>query len=63
MGERKEQEMNLIVVAAVEEYSQRHHMPVRDVLSLFVQNHITDLLRSEYDVLHMMDLDEGTEEI
>lgn len=35
MSSQEEREANLIVVAAVEEYDLRHHMPVKEVLSLF----------------------------
>ena len=53
--------MNLIVVTTVEEYGLRHHMEAKDVLSLFKQHHIIELLRSQYEVLHMMDLGEGAD--
>lgn len=59
MSSQEEREANLIVVAAVEEYGLRHHMPVKEVLSLFERHHIVDLLRSQYEVLHMMDLSEA----
>lgn len=59
MSRQEERESNLIVVAAVEEYGVRHHMPVKEVLSLFEQYDVADLLRSQYEVLHMMDLGEG----
>lgn len=59
MSRQEEREANLIVVAAVEAYGVRHHIPVKEVLSLFEQYDIADLLRSQYEVLHMMDLGEG----
>lgn len=58
---RQEREKNLIVVAAAEEYGLRYHMPVKDVLYLFAQHHVAELLRSQYEVLHMMDLSEGAD--
>lgn len=58
---RQEREENLIVVAAVEEYGLRKHMSVKDVLSLFERYNIVELLRSQYEVLHMMDLSEGAD--
>lgn len=61
MGSQEEREANLIVVATVEEYSLRHHMPVKEVLALFERYHIGNLLRSQYEVLHTMDLDEGAD--
>ena len=59
MSKQEERDANLIVVATVEEYGLRHHMPVKEVLSLFERNNIVALLRSQYEVLHMMDLSEG----
>lgn len=59
MSRQEEREANLIVVAAVEEYGGRHHMSVKEVLSLFERYNIVDLLRSQHEVLHMMDLGEG----
>ena len=59
MSRQEERESNLIVVAAVEEYGARHHMPVKEVLSLFERYDIADLLRSQREVLHLMDLGEG----
>jgi len=61
MSRQKERDLNLIVVATAEEYGLRHHMPVKEVLCLFERYGITDLLRSQYEVLHMMDLSEGAD--
>jgi hypothetical protein len=55
----KERDQNLMVVAAVEGYSQRHNMEPRDVLSLFMKNNINDLIRSQYEALHTQCLDES----
>lgn len=60
MTKQEERDANLIVVATVEEYGLRHQMPAKDVLSLFKKYDIIPLLRSQYEVLHMMDLSEGT---
>lgn len=57
----EEQEKDLIVVTAVEEYSQAHQMPVRDVLALFIKHHVPEILRSQYEVLHMLDLSESAQ--
>lgn len=59
MNRQKERDMNLIIVATVEEYGLRHQMPVKDVLSLFEKYNMLSLLRTQYEVLHMMDLSEG----
>lgn len=61
MKGQRERDADLIVVAAVEEYGLRHCMPVKDVLSLFKKHDIMGLLRSQYEVLHMMDLSEGVD--
>lgn len=61
MSRQEERDANLIVVATVEEYGLRHHMPVKDVLSLFEKYNIAALLRTQYEVLHMMDLSEGAD--
>ena len=58
---REEQEQNLIVVSAVEGYSQIHHIPVQETLALFIKNKVPDILRSQYEVLHMLDLDESVQ--
>lgn len=52
---------NLIIIAAVEEYGLRHNMPAKDVLALFHKHNIVNLLRSQYEVLHTMDMSEGAD--
>ena len=54
-----ENDKNLIVVATVEGYSSRHHMPAGKVFDLFKENHIIELLRSQYAVLHTQSIFEG----
>ncbi|MCD8049735.1 MAG: DUF3791 domain-containing protein [Clostridia bacterium] len=61
MKNQKEKDSDLIVVAAAEEYAERNNMPVGDVLKLFAEKGIFALLRSQYDVLHTLDLGEGAE--
>ena len=61
MKNQKEKDTNLIIVATIEEYGLRHNMEVLDVLELFKQKDIIPLLRSQYDVLHTMDLSEGVD--
>lgn len=61
MKSQRERDADLIIVASVEEYGMRHHMPVKEVLPLFEKHNIFALLRSQYDVLHMMDLSEGAD--
>ena len=59
MSEIRRQEENLIIVSTVEEYALKHNMDVSDVLRLFSKYNVLKILRSQYDVLHMMDLSES----
>ena len=59
MEDTRKQEENLIIVSTVEEYALKHQMKVSDVLRLFSKNKIGQILRSQYDVLHMLDLSES----
>ncbi len=47
---------NLMIVSTVEEYAFLHKMKTTDVLMLFKKNNIASILRSQYDVLHMLDI-------
>jgi hypothetical protein len=55
----KERDQNLMLVAAVEGYSQRYKMEPCDVLKLFIKNNINGLIRSQYETLHTQSLDES----
>ena len=59
MSEIRRQEENLIIVSTVEEYALKYNMDVSDVLRLFSKYNVLKILRSQYDVLHMMDLSES----
>ncbi len=59
MNRREERDANLIVVAAAEEYGMCHQMPVKNVLALFEKHKVSQMLRSQYEVLHTMDLAES----
>jgi hypothetical protein len=54
-----EREQNLILVYAVEGYSQRHNLPEKDVAVLFRKHGINRLIRKNYNALHTQDLDES----
>ena len=54
-----ERDQNLMLVYAVEGYSQRHNIPEKDVISLFKKYGINDLIRKNYEALHTQDLDES----
>lgn len=61
MQEHRNQEENLIIVSTVEEYALKHQMSASDVLHLFSKYNIQSILRSQYEVLHMLDLSESLE--
>ena len=50
-----EREQNLMIVYAVEGYSQRHNLPEKDVITLFKKHGINQLIRKNYNVLHTQD--------
>ena len=54
-----DRDKNLMLVYAVEGFSQRHKLPEKDVFSLFRKHGIIDLLREHYNALHTQGLDEG----
>lgn len=59
MSEQDIKDCNLFIVAAVEEYAQKHNMKTEDVLQLFNEHNVIPAIRSQYVVLHMLDLDEA----
>lgn len=61
MDNRIDKESDLIVIAAAEEFAYKQNMEVKDVLQLFQQKGLFELLRSQYDVLHTLDLSECTD--
>ena len=54
-----ERDQNLMLVYAVEGYAQRHNVPEKDVLSLFLKHGINHLIKKNYNALHTQDLDES----
>ena len=54
-----ERDKNLMLVYAVEGYSQRHKMHEKDVLALFLKHGINGLILKNYNALHTQDLDES----
>jgi len=54
-----EHDQNLMLVYAVEGYSQRHNLPEKDVIALFRKYGISRLIRDNYNALHTQDLDES----
>ena len=55
----REDDEKLIYVSTVEEYSFRHDLPVCDVLRLFKRNNIDKLLKTQYEVLHTLDISDS----
>ena len=53
-----ERDQNLMIVYAVEGYSQLHNLPEKNVISLFWKYGINELIRKNYNTLHTQDLDE-----
>lgn len=46
----------LMFVSTAEEYAFLHKMKLADVLKLFKNNNIEEVIKSQYDVLHMLDI-------
>lgn len=61
MDNKREKESDLIVIASAEEFAYKHEMKVNEVLHLFQEKGIFELLRSQYEVFHTLDLSEGAE--
>lgn len=58
MSELEIRESNLLVIAAVEGYAYKYNMSTIDVIRLFMAHDIFKKIRSQYKVLHMLDLDD-----
>jgi hypothetical protein len=54
-----EHDQNLMIVYAVEGFSQRHKLPEKDVITLFREYGINHLIRKNYNALHTQGLDES----
>lgn len=54
-----EQNMNLLVVEAIEGYAYNHKLKPAEVLELFSRKGILTLLRSQYEALHTQSLEES----
>ena len=50
---------NLLVVIAVEEYARRHEIPVHEALDIFIKFGITESIRQCYETLHTQDIYES----
>ncbi len=61
MSEQDKRDGNLIVISVVENFASKHNMSSKDVLVLFKQHNLLETIRSQYAVLHMLDLDEAEE--
>lgn len=54
-------DMDLLVVTAVSGYARKHRMSTHDAVKVFSSNDIFSLIRSQYDVLHTLALDESVQ--
>ncbi len=54
-----ERDINLMLVVAVELYSNKYNLTPQDTLTLFMQNNINNLIRKNYGALHTQNLDES----
>jgi hypothetical protein len=61
MEAEKTRDENLLVVAAVEGYSRRHHIPTSETIELFSSKGLLQLIRENYPVLHTQSLDESAD--
>ena len=61
MSDQDIKDCNFLVIAAVEGYAHKHGLTVADVIKLFNRHDIISVIRSQYSVLHMLDLDEAEE--
>ena len=50
---------NLMLVAAVERYAQKHRIPTADSFEIFRKYDINTLIRKHYNALHTQPLDES----
>jgi len=58
MDDTRTWDENLLVVAAVEGFSRRHHIPARETIESFSRKGILQLIRENYPVLHTQGLEE-----
>ncbi len=61
MSGTQEQEMNLIVVTAAEEFARRRGLKLSDALAQFRAHSVFKALREQYETLHTLDLDESAD--
>lgn len=59
MQSTRKQDENFIIVATAEEYAYKHKMILSDVLHLFEKYNMFSILKSQYEVLHMLDISDS----
>lgn len=57
--EHVKNDMNLLIVEAVEGYSYNHNISSSEALEIFNKYNIIQLLKSQYEVLHTQSLEES----
>ena len=55
----QQRDENLMLVAAVEQYAQKHGIPTAASFALFLRHGINTLIRQHYNALHTQPLDES----
>jgi len=54
---QRQRDENLMLVAAVERYAQKHGIPTASSFALFRQHGVNMLIRQHYNALHTQPLD------
>ena len=56
---QKEREQNLIIVAALDKFSEEQGISLKEAVQLFKRYNLFNILRDNYDTLHTQDIFEG----
>jgi hypothetical protein len=56
---QKEIDQNLMIVAAIEGYAQKHRIDTAESFALFKQHDLLNMIRSCYEALHTQSIDES----
>lgn len=56
---QRQRDENLMLVAAVERYAQKHKLPTAASFAIFLRYGINTLIRKHYNALHTQPLDES----
>jgi hypothetical protein len=56
---QQQRDENLMLVAAIEQYAQKHRIPTADSFAIFKQYGVNTLIRKHYNTLHTQPLEES----